>query len=95
MAYNLAAIRQLVTAAFSDDELKAFCFDRFPAVYQDFTAGQTQGQRVLLLVDFAARQGQLSVLLDAIKQANPYQYSVFEAKSAKRERAAGLREEAV
>ena len=77
MAYNLAAIRQLVSAAFSDDELTTFCFDHFPSVGQNFTAGQTLDQRVLLLVDFAARQGQLGVLLDAIKQANPYQYERF------------------
>ena len=79
MAYNLAAIQQLVTAAFSDDELKSFCFARFSAVYQDFTAGQTQGQRVLLLAEYAKRQGQLDTLLDAVRQANPYQYERFEA----------------
>ena len=79
MTYNLTSIRQLVTAAFSDDELKAFCFDRFPAVYQDLTVGQTQGQRVLLLVDFAARQGQLDTLLNAVQKANPYHFDRFAA----------------
>lgn len=79
MSHNPVAIRMLVTAAFSDDELKAFCFDHFPAVYQDFTAGQTQGQRAQLLLDFAARQGQLSLMLGAIERANPYQYNRFSA----------------
>ena len=76
--YNLATIRKLVSTAFNDDELKAFCFDHFPDVYQDFTAGQTQGQRVQLLLDFAARQGQIPRLLAAIAQANPHQYERFE-----------------
>jgi formylglycine-generating enzyme required for sulfatase activity len=80
MSYNLTAIRQLVAAAFSDDDLRVFCFDHFPAVYQDFTAGQTQGQRVLLLVDFATRHGQLDTLLDAIEKANPYQFDTFRAE---------------
>jgi formylglycine-generating enzyme required for sulfatase activity len=77
---NLATIRKLVSAAFNDDELKAFCFDHFPDVYQDFTAGQTQGQRVQLLLDFAARQGQIPRLLAAIAQANPHQYERFEGE---------------
>ena len=79
MAYDVAAIRQLVAAAFSDEELQTFCFDNFPVVHQDFTAGQTQGQRVRLLVDFAARHGQLDALLDAIQKANPYQFDRFAA----------------
>jgi formylglycine-generating enzyme required for sulfatase activity len=80
MSCNFTAIRQLVAAAFSDDDLRVFCFDHFPAVYQDFAAGQTQGQRVLLLVDFATRHGQLDLLLAAIEKANPYQYSKFQAE---------------
>jgi hypothetical protein len=56
MAYNLAAIRQLAAAAFSDDALKAFCFDRFPAVYLNPNAGQTQGQQVYAAAEFNVRQ---------------------------------------
>ena len=79
MAYNLAAIRKLVAAAFNDEELRTFCFDHFPAVYEEFAAGQAKGDRVLSLVSYAERQGQLDTLLDAIKQANPYQFDRFEA----------------
>jgi formylglycine-generating enzyme required for sulfatase activity len=78
--YNLATIRKLVAAAFSDDELKAFCFDHFPDVYQDFTAGQTQSQRVQLLLDSTMRQDQFPRLLAAIEQANPYQYDRFKGE---------------
>jgi formylglycine-generating enzyme required for sulfatase activity len=35
---------------------------------------------VLLLVDFAARRGQLDALLDAIQKANPYQFDRFAAE---------------
>lgn len=78
--YNLAMIRKLVSAAFSDDELKAFCFDHFPDVYQDFTAGQTQGQRVQLLLDSTVRQGQILRLLAAVAQANPHQHDRFKGE---------------
>ncbi|MDQ1301989.1 MAG: hypothetical protein QG637_1911 [Chloroflexota bacterium] len=80
MRYNLAVIRKLVSAAFSDEELKAFCFDHFSDVYQDFTAGQTLGQRVQLLLDFAVRQGQTPRLLAAVAQANPHQYGRFDGE---------------
>ena len=47
MPYNLAAIRELLHAAFGDEDLVVFCADHFPAVRQQFTTGQTEGQRVL------------------------------------------------
>ena len=80
MAYNLAAIRKLVSAAFNDEELRTFCFDHFSAVYEEFAAGQAKGDRVLSLVSYAERQGQLDTLLDAIKQRNPHQFDRVEAE---------------
>ncbi|MCX6032171.1 MAG: SUMF1/EgtB/PvdO family nonheme iron enzyme [Chloroflexi bacterium] len=79
MPSNLAAVRKLVSAAFGDEDLRTFCFDHFPAVYEEFTAGQTKNARVLSLVSFAERHGRLDTLLDAIKQANPHQFALFEA----------------
>jgi formylglycine-generating enzyme required for sulfatase activity len=79
MPSNLAAIRKLVSVAFSDEELTTFCFDHFRAVFEEFTAGQTKGQRVLSLVGFAERRGLLDALLDKVKKANPHQFALFEA----------------
>ncbi len=79
MPPNLAAVRKLVSAAFSDEDLTIFCFDHFPAVHEEFTAGQTKSARVLSLVSFADRHGRLDALLAAIEQANPHQFALFEA----------------
>ena len=80
MTYNFAAIRELISAAFNDEELAIFCSDHFRAVYENFAAGQTKGQRVQQLLDFAERQGQHDLLLNEIAQANPYQFGLFRDK---------------
>ena len=80
MDYNLAAIRELISAAFNDEELATFCSDHFRGVYENFAAGQTRAGRVLLLIDFAERNGQLDTLLDEIAKANPYQFGLFADK---------------
>jgi hypothetical protein len=80
MPYNLAAIRELVAAAFADEELRTFCFDHYRAVYEQFVAGQGKGARVLTLVEHADRRGLLNDLLARIKAANPYQYAQFERR---------------
>jgi hypothetical protein len=80
MTYNLAAIRELLAAAFADEELRTFCFDHYRAVYEQFAAGQGKGARVLALVEHADRRGLLNDLLARIKAANPYQYAQFERR---------------
>lgn len=80
MTYDLAAIREMISAAFNDEELATFCSDHFRAVYENFAAGQTRAQRVLLLIDFSERNGQLDTLLDEIAKANPYQFALFKDK---------------
>lgn len=78
--YNYAVIRELVGAAFDDESLSVFCHDRFEAVYEQFTSGQTKGQRILILVDHAKRNGLAERLLSGIRQTNPYQYAKFESR---------------
>jgi hypothetical protein len=80
MAYNLAAIRELISAAFNDEELTTFCSDHFRGVYENFAAGQTRAGRAQQLIDFAKRNGQLDTLLDEIAKANPYQFGLFADK---------------
>ena len=80
MPYNLAAIRELLVAAFGDEDFVVFCADHFPAVRQQFTTGQTQGQRVQLLMEYAERYGLLTKLLAAIEETNSYQYSRFSSR---------------
>ncbi len=80
MPYNLAAIRELVAAAYSEEELRTLCFDHYRIVYERFAAGQSKSAMVLVLVEHADRQGLLDGLLAKIKAANPYQYGQFERR---------------
>jgi hypothetical protein len=78
--HNLAAIRELVSAAFDDNGLATFCADHFRTVYEDRAGGQSKSQRVLQLVDYAERYGHLDRLLHEIAKANPYQFGRFSDK---------------
>ena len=78
MPTNLAAIRELVAAAFSGEELRTFCFDHFRPVYEQFAAGQSKTAMVLALVEHADRHGLLDKLLAEVKTANLHQYEQFE-----------------
>ena len=77
MAYDFAAIRELIDAAFGDEELCAFCFDHCPQVYEQFTVGQTKGARVRMLVDHARRHGLVDQFLAEVERANPHKYAEF------------------
>lgn len=79
MAYNFAEIRKLVEAALDSDALEVFCFDNFPAVYDQFTDGQTKGLRVLLLLKYVKRNSQrVELLLQHLKETNPQVYKEYE-----------------
>lgn len=80
IAYDIASIRKLVAAALGDQELQNLCFDHFPSVYSEFTAGQPNNQRVLQLVDYVNRHLEFEKLLIAIKRANPNAYTMFESQ---------------
>jgi ketosteroid isomerase-like protein len=75
MNYSTADIRQFLMEAFSDEELNAFCFDNFRDVYDNFTAGQTKGQRVQALIEHCQHHETLSNLAVALQRARPGQFS--------------------
>ena len=75
--YNTAALRDLISAALSGDELTALAFDHFRPVYDQFAAGQTRHQRVQLLLEHAARSGQMARLVALIQEINPARYREF------------------
>ena len=52
MNYNTAAIRKLLTAAFTDEDLTAFCFDHFREIYHKFGRGLTHSEKVQLLLEY-------------------------------------------
>lgn len=55
-------LRQLTS-----DELLDLCLDHFPEVYRQFTDGQSQSQRVRLLIDFVRRRRETQKLSRLIK----------------------------
>jgi hypothetical protein len=78
--YNLSALRELFNAAFGDEELTALCFDRFPAVYDNFSAGMSKGQKIKRLLDICLRREQLPVLAVDIQTRNPAQFKRYEER---------------
>ena len=80
MGYDLAIIRELLEAAFGDEELSNFCFDNLPEVYEQFTGGQFKSARVRLIIIYAEKNSLLDKLLAGIKQKNPHKYAEFESR---------------
>jgi hypothetical protein len=52
---NTADIRRFLTEAFSDEELRTFCFDYFRDVYEEFAAGMSKRDRIQRLIECCAR----------------------------------------
>jgi len=76
-ASNTAAVRELLMAAFGDEELTTFCYDNFRPVYEEFTNGMSRTQKAQRLVETCERRGEMAKLLERIERANPYQYNRF------------------
>jgi len=78
--WNMAAVRDLLSAAFSDEELVTFCFDYFPAVYEELGSGMGKGQKVQRLLEHCLRRGRMEELLARVRVCNPAQYGRFAAQ---------------
>jgi len=78
--WNRAAIRQLLTDAFNDEELITFCFDYFPEVRETFGSGMSKPDKILRLLDYCIRREQVEALLAAVQKANPAQYRRYQAQ---------------
>ena len=72
-----ATIRALLNDAFSDGELTTLCFDYFPAVYDQFGSGMSRSDKIQRLIEYCARNGQMALLVDKIKEMNPAQYQRY------------------
>ncbi len=75
--HDTAAIRDLLTAAFGDEELTTLCFDRFRTVYDNFSSGMSKSQKIQLLLDYCIRHDKLDMLLNLIREHNPTQYARY------------------
>ena len=75
--WNTAAIRVLLSAAFSDEELTSLCFDHFLTVYEEFSTAMSKGQKIQLLLEHCVRHGRLDDLVRLVQEMNPAQYRHF------------------
>jgi hypothetical protein len=76
-AFNTVAVRELLMAAFGDEELTIFCYDYYRPVDEQFAVGMSRPQKVHILVEHCERHGQMEQLLAQVEQANRYQYGRF------------------
>lgn len=75
--FDTAAVRQLVTAAFSDEELVTFCYDYYPSVHSQFATEMSKPDKIQRLIEYVLRREGMDVLLDRVAQVNPHQYRRF------------------
>lgn len=80
--YNINAVRELLLAGFSAEELKRFCFDRphFRPVYDEFSGGMGKAAVVDRILEFSQAKSLLPELLAEVKKLNPRQYANFEGR---------------
>jgi hypothetical protein len=74
---NMVALRKLLNAAFSDEELEILCLDHFRAVYDSFSTGMSRLQKTHILITWCERNGRFAELLQQVQIRNPYQYDLF------------------
>ena len=71
MADDLFKIHQLIQNSLTDGEFNNLVYYHFPAVYSQFTDGQTQDARIRLLIDYASKRQEINKLLEKIGEINP------------------------
>jgi len=76
-SYNTATLRKLLTAAFSDEDLTAFCFDHFREVYYKFGRGLSPTEKVQLLLEYSEQNLAFEKLLSLVEAENPTQFQRF------------------
>lgn len=72
--WNTAVLRNLLIYAFNDEEIRALCFDYFPAVFHNLTTGMSMQQIVTMLLENCYRTDSLVRLVELVRERNPVQY---------------------
>ncbi len=79
LKYNFRAIRNLLIAAFREQELRQLCYDtpEFRDVFKEFSDNTGHEQLAQLLIRYCERRVLLPFLLDVVKEEVPAQYAQF------------------
>lgn len=76
--YNTDAIREMVLAALSAEEIDQLIFDHFREVNDRLSDSMTQSQRVQELLSYLTRTGRIHEIIDHVERINPFQYKRFQ-----------------
>ncbi|MCL4302253.1 MAG: hypothetical protein KJ077_41580 [Anaerolineae bacterium] len=82
-AYNIRAIRKLLSAVFKrGEDLYLFCtdFSEFTPVTEQFSGGMGKDQMIQRLIEYSDRKVLMARLLEVIKAEDPAQYAQFESE---------------
>ena len=69
--YDTAKLREMLTMAFDDSELKDFTFDHFGEIYEQFADGMTKAIKISLLIEGCYRRRKLNYLLELLAKYRP------------------------
>lgn len=75
--YNVAAIRKLLRASFSDEELTSMCYDHFRSAHNRFGSGMGKEQKIQALIEQAETEDILPRLLYEVNRRKPNQYEKY------------------
>ena len=71
--YDIAVVRMLLNAAYSDDELTTLCFDHFRPVYDQLGAGMARTAKIQYLLEYVEKRQQVTRLIELVEELNPAQ----------------------
>jgi hypothetical protein len=81
---DTATLRQHMSKTLSDEDLQILAYDQFRQVYEGYTTGQSKGERIHALIEWADRHGELARLaglLGLIEQADSPPRQPLDSKS--------------
>jgi hypothetical protein len=77
MIDNLETIRQLLREAFDAEEIAQLAYDRFHAVYAEFTAATSKSRMIDAIITCARKNGRIPDLLEYVQENSPYHYREY------------------
>jgi hypothetical protein len=77
MPYDTAVIRELLSAAFSDEQFTIFCFDNFHSVTKFFSTKMSFSRKIHILIEHCERNLLFDDLVNLVKKENLKQYNRF------------------